>query len=223
MSSDSTAPGWSYQVLRQRLTSERLGSYLAAAEGDLERAFHLYEWNMRASAGVLTTTGMVEVLVRNALDGQLQSWARSRHPGRSWFDAAPLDQQGRSDVAKARERASRRGRALEVHGKVVAELSLGFWRYLVASRYFTSLWIPATHAAFPRGDRDLRRRRVDTEAHLQRLLFVRNRAAHHEPIHRRDLARDLTVAVELSGWICPDAAAWVAAMSPIRGVVQERP
>ena len=32
---------------------------------------------------------------------------------------------------------------------MIAELSLGFWRYLVESRYFTALWVPATHAAFP--------------------------------------------------------------------------
>lgn len=223
MSSRSGAPDWSYEVIRQRLTSERLGSYMVAADGDLELAFTLYEWNMRASAAVLTTTGMVEVLVRNALDEQLMGWARDRHQGRSWFDAAPLDQQGRNDVAKARERASRHGRTPEVHGKVVAELSLGFWRYLVASRYLTSMWIPATHAAFPHGAQDLRRRRSDTETRLQRLLFVRNRAAHHEPIHRRDLSMDLRAAVELSAWICPDAAAWVADKSSIRQLVHERP
>jgi hypothetical protein len=46
---------------------------------------------------------------------------------------------------------------------------------------------------------------------LQRLAFLRNPAAHHQPIHRRDLNRDLASAIEPTGWICPDAAAWVAA------------
>lgn len=41
MSSQSAAPGWSYEVIRQRLTSERLGSYMVAADGDLELAFSL--------------------------------------------------------------------------------------------------------------------------------------------------------------------------------------
>lgn len=59
-----------------------------------------------------------------------------------------LDHRDRQDLQKERHRArSRRGE--EVHGKVIAELSLGFWRYLVESRYFTALWVPATHAAFP--------------------------------------------------------------------------
>ncbi|HSV65564.1 MAG TPA: hypothetical protein VLJ59_06615 [Mycobacteriales bacterium] len=205
------------------MTVERLGSYLAASGQDLERAFQLYEWNLRASAGVLTTVALVEVVVRNALDERLREWVGRRQPGRSWFDAAPLDERGTADVVAARERATRRGRQQEVHGKVIAELPLGFWRYLVASRYLTSLWVPATHAAFPGGAGDLRHRRAAVEARLQRLAFVRNRAAHHEPIHRRSLDQDLAAAVELTRWICSDAAAWVAARSPLGQLVRDRP
>jgi hypothetical protein len=219
----SLGSGWDYAVILDRLTVERLGSYLAATGQDIEGAFHLYEWNIRASAGVLTTAAMVEVVVRNAMDEQLRRWAGRRHAGRSWFDAAPLDGRGRADVAQARERATRRGRDAEVHGKVIAELSLGFWRYMVASRYLTPLWIPALHAAFPAGAADLRRRRTDVEGLLQQLAFVCNRAAHHEPIHRRDLKLDLASAVELTSLICPDAAAWVAAKSPLDQLAQDRP
>lgn len=39
---------------------------------DVEAAFALYEWNMTASAAVMHTTGMVEVVVRNATDRALQ-------------------------------------------------------------------------------------------------------------------------------------------------------
>ena len=58
---------WDYTVIRDRATVERPYSYLASTGCDLERAFELYEWNMRASAGVLTTIAMVEVVIRNAL------------------------------------------------------------------------------------------------------------------------------------------------------------
>ena len=215
--------GWDYTVLRDRVTVERLYSYLASTGFELERAFELYEWNMRASAGVLTTTAMVEVVIRNAMDEQLTRWAERCRPGQSWFDVAPLDTRGRSDVSIARGRATRRGQFREAHGKVIAELPLGFWRYLVTWRYHTSLWVPALAAAFPRGAKDLRRRLDATEHHLQRLMFVRNRAAHHEPIHGRDLARDLAAAVELVDWVCPHATAWVAARSPLGQLIRERP
>ena|SRR6266545_1655151 len=86
--------GWGDAVIRDRLTVERSGSYLAATGQDLERAFQLYEWNIRASAGVLTTTAMVEVVVRNALDEQLRGWVGRRRGGgrgsmrRPWMSVA---------------------------------------------------------------------------------------------------------------------------------------
>jgi hypothetical protein len=59
--------------------------------GDLARALKLYDWNTRASAAVLATSAMVEVILRNALDVSLQHWAAQRRRGQDWLDAAPLD------------------------------------------------------------------------------------------------------------------------------------
>jgi hypothetical protein len=39
-----------------------------------------------------------------------------------------VDAKGLSDIAQARERATRHGRDPQAHGKVIAELSFGFWR-----------------------------------------------------------------------------------------------
>jgi hypothetical protein len=176
-------------AVAELITAARLSSYLTASGGDLGRALALYDWNTRASAAVLATSAMLEVVVRNSLDQNLQRWADRRRGGIDWLDAASLDAQGRTDVERARERATRRGRDPEVHGKVVAELSFGFWRYMVASRYLTALWIPGAHAAFPHGPADLRLRRSEVQRWLHNLMIIRNRAAHHEPIHRRDSGR----------------------------------
>jgi hypothetical protein len=208
--------------LARLITPDRLNSYLTAAGGDLRRVLALYDWNTRASAAVLATSAMVEVIVRNALDVSLQRWADQRRGGGDWLDVAPLDAQGQSDVVKARERATRRGRDPEVHGKVVAELSFGFWRYLVASRYLTALWIPGAHAAFPNGPADLRVRREQVERRLHNLMIVRNRAAHHEPIHRRDLARDFEDAVTVANWVHPQGAVWLRARSDLLQVAADR-
>jgi hypothetical protein len=125
-------------------------------------------------------------------------------------------------VSKARDRATRHGRDAEVRGKVVAELSFGFWRYLVASRYLTALWIPGAHSAFPNGPADLRLRRREMETRLHNLLIVRNRAAHHEPVHRRDLAPDFRDAVDIAGWVHPQGAAWLRARSDLLHAAADR-
>ncbi|MFT3798902.1 hypothetical protein [Microbacterium sp.] len=212
-----------YDDLLSLVTAERLGSYVRATGGTTAEAFALYEWNMRASASIIELSSIVEVITRNAIDQQLREWARTRAGGRSWLDAAPLDSRGRADIAKARDRATLRGRRPEVHGRVVAELTLGFWRYLAEARYLTSLWVPAVHLAFPFGDSNLRQRQRDVAFRLQQLNFVRNRAAHHEPIHQRDLLKDNALAMELAGWVSPAAARWAMKVSTVPMIVAERP
>lgn len=218
----SQAPARDYATLSELLTAERLGSYLRWSGGDTGAAFALYEWNMAASAAVMHTTGMVEVVVRNAMDRALNDLAQ-RRAWPSWFDSAPLDPRGRTDIRKARDRATRFGSRPEVHGKVVAELTLGFWRYLAASRYLTTLWIPALHGAFPGGPADKRQQQRQVDRHLKDLHLVRNRAAHREPIHRRDLARDLAAAVEVTSWIDKTAGDWVADLSTLAETINRKP
>lgn len=124
-----TMDGRDYEDLLPFVTAERLGSYLRFSGGSTADAFRLYEWNMRVAASVMELTSMVEVIVRNALDMQLINWAQGRHAGASWLEAAPIDRRGREDIRQARDRATRGGSRPEVHGRVIAELSLG----LVAS------------------------------------------------------------------------------------------
>jgi len=128
------------------------------------------------------------------------------------------------DIKTARGRATRRG-AAETHGKVIAELSFGFWRFLCTAPYLTSLWVPILADAFPNHPQhgDPRAVRADVEDRIQRVHFLRNRIAHHEPIHHRNLQRDVDSIVELTGWICTDTRDWVVGASRVGGVLRRRP
>lgn len=210
-----------YERLRELLSAERLGSYLTASDGELEQAFALYEWNIEAAAAALSLTAMVEVVVRNALDSQMTSWAAGR-PTADWLATAPLDGRGRADILKAKERAARGGRQV-THGHIVAELNLGFWRYLVSRRYYASLWVPNLRHAFPRTDAPANQHRRRVESDLEQLLYLRNRAAHHEPIHRRDLMADLERAIALLACIDPEAARWCRQRETVSAVALRRP
>lgn len=212
-----------YEQLRDLITAERLESYFLETGNSTEDAFELYEWNMRASAAVMELTSMVEVIVRNALDRELCTWAAEKHGEVAWFSYVPLDSQGHKDLRKARDRATQWGKREERHGRVVAELSFGFWRYLVEQRYFASLWVPATHRAFGYADTNIRTRQRIVKQHMERLHFVRNRAAHHEPIHRRDLMRDFDVARELCAWVLPTAATWLEHRASLPEIVRLKP
>jgi len=209
-------------AIGRAVTAQRLRSYRLVTRGDEHAALRLYDWNSVAAAAVLVTVAMVEVTVRNAMDAQLMAWA-GRRGDSSWFDTIPLDDRHLGDLERAMRAVERGPGGSDFHGKVVAELGFGFWRCLVAERYLTTLWVPALNKAFPNGYRDVRDRRARVERHLSGLVTVRNRAAHHEPIHRRDLLGDLRAAVELATWVDADAGAWVAARSPLEGVVRRKP
>lgn len=216
--STSTEPA----VIATLLTSARLRSYLQATRGDLAAALRLYDWNTAVSAAMLATVAMVEVVVRNAMDAQLVRWASARGV-QSWLESVPLERRGVDDLDRAQRAVEARGVCRDYHDHVVAELNFGFWRYLAAQRYLTSLWVPALATAFPYGYRDVRERRKAVERHLSALTVVRNRVAHHEPVHRRDLCGDLRAGVELATWVHPDAGEWVATRSPLEAVIARRP
>jgi hypothetical protein len=222
MSSQGSSNAWDDEVIVRLITRQRLWSYLSATGDDPRRALELYEWNLAASGSVLALVAMVEVMVRNVIDESLREWSISRYSTPSWFTRIPLDDRGRLTLNDARRRAAT-AHPSRLHGQTVAELSFGFWRYLVASKYHTKLWIPAIASAFPCGPQDLRTRRSMVEDCLQRLLFVRNRAAHHEPIHRRDLLHDVRTARTLAAAISQHAAEWIAARQTVTQIYSRKP
>ncbi|MDE0376174.1 MAG: hypothetical protein OXK16_09455 [bacterium] len=219
-----------YQKVANRLTRDRLASYLNATGGSLGYAIDLYDWNTLAGGALHEDLGRLEVVFRNAIDNALIRHGRDQGWQTTWYRRTELfpgqlASRARVDVDRARQRATQGGRHPEVHGKVIAELGFGFWRYLCEPPYHTSLWVPALTAAFPLHPSTPNTRRVRAEVadRMQRLHFLRNRIAHHEPIHRRDLARDHAQLLEVVGWICSDSRTWVAARSRTPSVLAARP
>lgn len=213
MSNDDRATA----ALLDALSVDRFGTYLRECDTP-GQALELYEWNATVSAAVMHLTGLIDVPVRNAMDRAVTDWYAQRSSG-DWWDSARLDSRGARDVAEARRRAG--GRA--THGRVVAELNFGFWRYLAARRYLTTFWIPALDHGFAAVGTTPEQRRAWVESRLRNLQFVRNRAAHHEPLFLRDLGRDVSMAFELARAIHPDVGTWVRGQRTVRDVLARRP
>ncbi len=127
-----------------------------------------------------------------------------------------------TEPAKATQRAGA-GHRQPTHGRIVAELSFGFWRFLLSRRYLTTLWIPALQNAFPNTDLDANSLQRSIENDDQQLHFLRNRAAHHEPLLRRDLHDDLERARRVMTCISPVARNWLDERQLISDVVAQRP
>jgi hypothetical protein len=167
---------------------------------------------------------MFEVVLRNALDRQLSIYHQRVLAGDGhWYADRRMPWRSpklADQLADARRRARIGRQQPEVHGKVVAELTFGFWRYILASTYQATLWSPALRHAFPH------QRTRDCAAvygPVNHLHVLRNRAAHHEPIHALDHAALHAEMLCVAGWIDPAAAAWITATSRIPTVLRARP
>lgn len=208
------------------LSPQRLAPYRAACAGDINRALDLYEWNGRLSAALFEDLGYLEVVLRNACDHHLATWSRTSSGTPLWYLASTFNAASQKDITTARQRATRSGRA-ELPGRVVAELVFGSWRFLHARSYEATLWTPCLRFAYPY----LRpRRRQEVYRRLDHLNTLRNRIAHHEPIHTRRIATTGTDAAELHtellellGWIDPVIAHWVQARSSVPALLDGRP
>ena len=209
------------EVIQTRLSPARLNSYLKMTSGDLSNALALYIWNSKASAAFLEVIGAVEVVVRNSWNKQLQEASFRRTGSPMWHEKSrmQLNEYSQRDIEQATMRLEARGSRGNLD-QVVAELNFGFWRFLVAKQYRTTLWPLAGKYAFPNIDPS---QIQELSTVMGRLHDLRNRIAHHEPIHMRNLDRDFADCLWVIGGVCLTTRQWVESNSGVAGVLQERP
>jgi hypothetical protein len=182
-----------------RFSEPRMGRYLASASGDPALALELYAGQARVSAALWQTIGHVEVLVRNAMHDAL-----SRHFD-DWFSDLEhvFNDRTREDISTARQRARARYGEPQLPGQVVAELNLGFWRFLLARNYDRVLWTPYLHDAFVHYSGA----RSDLFREMAALNEDRNAIAHHQRI--ADPLAAKRRCIEVAGFVCVDTREWI--------------
>jgi hypothetical protein len=187
----------------------------------LDAAIALYEWNAQIGAALLEVLGHVEIVLRNALDRSLSAWFSTTSLPGEWYDD-PLnlfDAYGKEDVNAARDKLAR-ARKTETHGRIIAELPFGFWRFLLSRKYQNTLWAQALRHAFP-GLQPQTRSVVYNI--VDDLSTLRNRIAHHEPIHHLPLGSRYADLLRLATLIDPGVGGWIVSVSRFSAVSGARP
>ena len=215
----------SYFILDGRLEAEiekvvgadRFAPYLSVAGTRLD-ALKLYSWNSALAAAFLGPIALVEVGVRNAIAGQLRATY-----GTAWYDSLVflgLDagNRTRDSIATAKGRI---GRAVPprpiVDGRVVAELSLSFWVYLLRPALNRSLW-PLLRPGFNRYAH-----RKTLVRYLEPLTPFRNRVAHHEAIYDRRPREMYEGLLQIASMVSDDLAPWIEHHSRVRRILSRGP
>jgi hypothetical protein len=207
------------------LSRERASTYLRETGGDDERALALYGWNLQVSSALWETLAVLEVVLRNTIHQQMANWCRQQQGHDRWYDVITLTRQGADDVTTAKRRALGRSAntaTVPPPGKVVAELSLGFWQFLLTNAYRPTVW-PRIQAAFPHHPDHPRVNPGSLRPTVGELNRIRNRIAHHEPLLHEDLARHHANALAVIRWSSPATEQWIAGLDRLGPLLGNRP
>jgi hypothetical protein len=161
------------------LSSARLEPYLCATSRDLAKAIALYEHNQVLSEALYVPLQNLEVGLRNRLQTLF-----CREYGLAWFHSGLLRKppQVRA-VADACRKLDLAQKPME-SGRVVAELSFGFWTGFFDSSYDQPLWHRYLRDVFPGAPLAQPLSRKLFSGRLEGIRRLRNRVFHHEAILR---------------------------------------
>jgi hypothetical protein len=194
--------------IRTALSSERLDAY-GIGRGDDQKLAN-YLWNLALCESLYPSLNGLEVALRNAVfrAGAAVFGVTATRDVPCWLDADPplIHHEDQPMLIAAKRRLRERGRPLEP-GRLVAELSFGFWTSLFDVRYEHNkvLWPRLLGAQLldPSSPRSMRSRKQLSPL-LNRIRHLRNRVFHHEPIwHWADLRQQHERAWDLMGWFSP--------------------
>ena len=187
----------------------------------ISESLRLYEWNAHIAAALFEVLGEVEVISRNSMHRELARWNASLESGGEWFENRHgfLSPRSVASIEQARRRLTQAGISVTAD-RVVSELPFGFWRFLISRRNQSTLWPFALHRSFPnlpkRGLRVL-------NPQLRSLHLIRNRIAHHEPIHSFPLSQVHDSCLDVLGYVSTEARLWVAERSRVLAAIADRP
>jgi len=184
------------------LAPDRFDAFTRSGDADELTAISRYVWNMAISGELYPILHAVEITFRN----QLHNALTALH-GATWFDTASfLTPDEVRKVSSAKNELTKRRRTHDP-GRVVAELSFGFWTELYRRSHEFDVVRPTIQSVFPyyQGTGTLSRSKVATP--LRDIRLLRNRISHHEHIvFDINLPTLHTEALDLIRWMSPQMA-----------------
>ena len=208
-----------WEAVQRTLSPPRLQPYLESCGYDNKKSIDLYIWNVKIGQSFHFPLQALEVSLRNSIH-----WILQDAFGENWHKSlklhAILSEDRLQDLNEVKSRIQNRGLPDTVD-QVVAGTPFGFWVGLLHKRYNPPIWGQHLRTAFPSLPQSRGRKSVYEGA--DRVLRLRNRIFHHEPLIDRDLSNDYGNVLNLLRWICPHTEAWARAYSSVPTVLRERP
>ncbi|CCF83444.1 Abi family protein [Nitrolancea hollandica] len=183
------------------VSSERLEAYRPIDGCDLEMVINYY-WNLCLCESLYPTLSAVEVALRNTIHTAI-----STQFGDHWFDNQKIVlKDEHKNASKARDKLQKHRRP-ETPGRIVAELSFGFWVAMLNRPYEERIWSLNKYSllktAFPFATNKVRKQWL-LRGRFFEINLLRNRVMHYEPVwNQPNLTQQHRNILEAIGWISP--------------------
>jgi len=207
-------------LIEKIISKERLEPYLSRHKEDFNKAISHYKSNILISEAFYPLLTILEVSLRNSIDYQLTKHFNDR----KWFEniafvrIASHFQIDRISEAKANILSEKK----EITpGRIVSELSFGFWTSLFDSRFEMTLW-KSLRLSFPNCPKQIRKRKT-MSSKFNAIRKLRNRIFHHEAIswNLNVLYRYRLELVEGIEWLDKELLDWAVELNHINETIEK--
>ena len=125
----------SVESIKSSISEERLAVYKADGAND-DVAIARYLYNIELCKSLYPLINIFEVTLRNSIDSVLVNFFNNP----DWNNTIPLNQTELAMITDAQLKIKRNGKKYS-HGRLVAELTLGFWVALMGRKYNQELYL----------------------------------------------------------------------------------
>lgn len=201
--------------LRSSLAPLRLEAYRPGTNGfDLDMVVN-YFWNIDLAGALVSCLHAAELALRNSLNDTLVNHFQTD----MWFYEPNFLQSGQlMEFAKALGKVVKKPPPLA--GRLVAELTFGFWTAIISSPYdyfWKSNGYHLFYQVFPNATGISRQ---DICAQFVEIKNLRNRIAHYEAIwHMQDLQQKHQDIYQAIQWISPTLGQAIAAVDDFQAIL----
>lgn len=176
-------------MYKKIFSEERLNNYKLTLTGTDDEIIARYLWNITLGKAFYPAIAILEVNLRNNIYNAI-----SHHILKNWLDENNtwLLQPEVDQILKAKKNLLKLQKPA-IQGQIISHLSFGFWVGLFKKQYKPNIWNKPKvfDDAFPHFSTKIKTMdRVSiVEPELRKILILRNRFFHHEPIfnHPRGL------------------------------------
>lgn len=206
-------------IIEGIISRERLQPYEKHHSGDIEKALAHYKANMLISESFYPILSVLEVGLRNSIDTQLarRYGEENRYESTAFVSVVSNFQTKR--ISEARASILKAQKEITT-GRIVSELTFGFWTSLFDTKFELTLW-KYLRLAFPNYPKESRQRKI-IGSKLNKIRKFRNRIFHHEAISWNIVALDSYKRdiVEAINWLDKDLLTWIDDLNHVDRIIE---